>query len=250
MAFSLEVKMKNKIFVLCIIFLSGCVSTQGKLTTFVDYLHGDRQNPDQEEASKKKKKKKRRLKKYTEQDGHDLTFARTWSYPLNGDLKGERYTGVKATITNPNDFFRFNLAVLMSPTLIISEESSSEGGGLVEIVSTRSENFYIISPSLSAPVVRYDLDLSFGSGLRVKTNIEFRTGIGYEWRIIYISGIHDLYILGEEVEDVYLPSNISNDSYLSQGNTLDINIGPVHFEANLMFSGDEIRLSYGIGAGW
>ncbi|OGH65544.1 MAG: hypothetical protein A3A89_02390 [Candidatus Magasanikbacteria bacterium RIFCSPLOWO2_01_FULL_33_34] len=243
---------------LCVFYVLfiGCISTQGKMTTFLDYLPGggevsiqDKNTPD----VKNKKEEKKHLQKYTMGSGHDITVARSRSYILNGERKGKRYTGLRLTITNPNKFFRFGLSALLSGTRTIysSENIVNElTMGLAEVISIKKEKFFIFIPSLSAPLIRYDVDLNFGSRLVLNTNIELRTGMAYEWRIIYTHNVHDLYVLGTELATVYLPNDVSNETYPGSISTLDINIEPVHFETDLFYSKNEIRLSFGIGVIW
>lgn len=249
-----EGKMMNRVFAFCIIFLMGCISTQGKLTTFIDYLPGD-----QAEAPTKQKVKKKSIKKYNTKSGHDLTFSREWNYVLGNDGGVARYSGIKTSITNPNRFFRFSMTALMSPTIVVyndrgfgpqpssTTKSHQEG---VQVLSIQKQTYFVFLPSLSAPVIRYDLDVNFGSKLKVHTNIEFRTGLGYEWRIIYSHGVYDVYLLGDALYDIYLPNDIKNETYFTQINTLDINIEPIHFETNLVLNRGEFRLSFGMGAIW
>lgn len=253
--------MAKTLFLLSFLFLFGCISYQGKLTTFLDYLPAGNIKSVDEEQSQEKKPAKKGIAKYTKKDGHDVTFARSWSYVLNRNNIWWRYIGVRASITNPNKFFRFDMTVLKSPTVTLYNDRGfglqTDGRFLIgsrtdymDVLSIKKKTYFIISPCFSAPVARYDFDIDFGSKLRVNTNIELRTGIGYEWFITYSHGQYDIYVPGGELEDVYLPNNITDDSFLTQINTLDINIEPVHFETSILFNSNEVRLSFGIGAIW
>jgi len=251
--------LKN-LFAFCVVFSMGCISAQGKRTTFVDYFPVVGEDMEQGHSSDKSQARKKRMQKYTEKGGHDLTFARAWSYALNNELKGKRYTGARMTLTDPDMFFRFGISVFMSPTITTYNDRGfgpePEKRAVIlkdsylSVLTMKQEVFFVISPSLTAPLIRYDLDLRLGSRLVVHTNVELRSGIGYEWRIPYKHSVSDIYVLGDELQDVYLPSNISSRSYLSQVNTFDINIRPVHFEIGLTFNRNEHHLSLGIGAVW
>ncbi len=250
--------MTNKLFAFCLIFMVGCISVEGKKTTFLDYFPKVQKTP-WPSYDKDKEKTPKHMKKYTEKGGHDLTFARAWSYVLNNDMKGKRYTGARITLTDPDMFFRFGISAFMTPTITLEnnrgfgpepEKADDSSGSYVSVLSLKQEIFYIITPSLTAPLIRYDLDVSLLSRFIVHTNVELRTGVAYDWWILYKHSVSDVYILGNQLQDVYLPNDTGSRSYFSHISTLDVNVRPVHFEVNLLLNSRESRYSLGIGAIW
>ena len=266
--------MFKSIFIAFVMMLVGCVSFKNnKVTTLSNYAPGgDKHNAAQKEngetakcPAKKNKPNCRDCGKKTnqpEKKGHLVSFTRSWGFvthKLKEVNSPDDYFGVSFSITNPNKFFRFQTLAMMSNTSAAENQVSlstqglgtrSSYSGYVDVESIQKKTVFVILPILSAPLVRYDFDLQFGSRLTVDINLELRTGLGYEWRINYKHSESNIDVLGEGLNNVYLPSSISNESYLTQTTTLDLNIEPFHSELNYLVNQYETMFYLSLGGIW
>lgn len=275
--------MSRKIIILLVLCLSGCISFKNsKVTTLSDYMPGgndhgvaeqeksdstlntNKETSKQAECPTKKNDDCHDDKNTKTNSAHAVTLGRSWGFITNKfkeKTSADRYFGISFTITNPNKFFRFKVLTMMTNTQVVENEillnsssyslnSQSPNLYVVDVETVRKKTVFVILPILSAPLVRYDFDLRLGPILNVDANLELRTGIGYEWRINYMHSETDINVLGAELNNVYLPSDISNDSYVTQTTTIDLNFEPLHFEANYIVNRYEMMFYLSLGGIW
>lgn len=235
--------LKNIIFLFLPIFL-GCATPQGKLITTLDYLSNNKQ---------------------AENSGaildHKFNLVRNWSYVLNGKHAGEVYPGFSFTSTSPDNFFSFKLMFTTSGDYVESTEIESVNtpekiqifipiGTIAEIETVHKVKNFIVMPSVTVPILHYKSKFGFGSEPNIKSSIELRTGMAYDFYIHYKHSEYYISFLDGQNKKISLPSDVSDNGYFSHMTSVNFDLAPFHFETNLILNTNEIKTALGIGLVW
>lgn len=232
--------LKYLILLLLPIFF-GCATPQRKFTTTLDYLPWVKPQP-----------------KPTQ--GSEFSFVRNWNHVLLGDNAGEVNPGFTLTGTSPSNFYSFKLMGTVSPDHTTS--TSFEATNLPEelqvlipsdmpfarIKTVRKTRDIIVMPGVTFPLLRYDATLGFGSEEpKVPTNVELRTGVACDIRVHVNHNIYYLSLLGGSEKKLAMPSDISDNEYVSSITSLHWELAPAYADAILIVNGYETKVSIGVG---
>lgn len=230
---------KNVLFVF-LFCATSCAAPIEKFTTIKDYP------PQKEKESEVKQSKPE----------HDVTFTKLWFIVMNKKRAGDVYSGISTSVANTDGFFKFKLMISVSDqhTKSNSKDKLATPDGLqiiipeeniAEIDTEHRIKYFILMPSLTFPFARYELPTRFST-----PRIEARTGIGYDWYISYLEGGHDVTIFDGKKKKLTLPDGLSDDGYLSSISSIDLDIKPLHCEANLILNSKQIKAALGLGVIW
>lgn len=192
---------------------------------------------------------------------HHFVFVKVWSIVLNGKYAGEVYHGFSFTGSSKDQLLAFQLMATASGDFVESTqielvEAPKELQSFISIkslakieIENRLKNF-IIMPGITIPLFNYKLKFGFNSGPVFNYNMELRSGFAYDFYIHYKHSDYRVTLLNGEEKKIGLPSSISDDGYLSNITTLNINLPPAHLEANLILNTNEIKTAVAIGLIW
>lgn len=227
-----------------VVISAGCATPQGKLTTALDYFPG-----------------KKGVTNTPQNLEHNLNFARTRGYVLHGKYSGESYPGFSFTATNRNNLFSFKLMMMVSKDHLesIGDESvkvPEEVQQYVPIkdiakIETRNQvRDLIFVPSITVPLLRYELKLGFGSEPNVNTSLELRSGLAYDFHAHYYHSDYRISLFDGGEKKIVLPRRVSDDGYYSYISSVNLDIAPLHLGADLVVNAEESKVMLGVGLVW
>ena len=243
---------KNLIFSTMVFFL-GCATPRGTLTTPLDYLPKNKQAANTPADTTKQPEEA-----IVE---HNLSVVKVWSFVSNHERAGTMYPGLSFTGTTSNNLFSFKLMITTSEdyvesTVVEPLHMPEELQQLIQIktiaqisVDKRVKD-YIVMPSVTLPILHYKVKFGFGSEPNISSNIELRTGMAYDLYIHYIHNDYFISFFNGREKKIALPGGISDNGYFSNITSINLDLAPIHFEANLILNTKEIKTAIGLGLIW
>lgn len=203
----------------------------------------------------KENKKQEDIAKY------NINIVKVWNFVLNGERAKEVYYGLSLTGAIPNNLLSFKLMFTISENYTKSTVTEYTDTpkvlevflpikSLAKIKTTNHVRDFIIMPAITMPILHYKLKFGFGSEPNIISSVELRTGIAYDIYLSYKYNEYFISILDMEEKKTALPGSISASGYLSNITSINLDLAPIHFEANLIFNTKEIKAALGLGLIW